>query len=150
MLSRTGYEGSAYTHQGWLTEDSRHFLVGDELDDLSFGGNTQTLVWDVYDLTAPTLIGKHSHETATIDHNTYVKGDLVFQSNYRAGLRILRLDDVAEGRLAEVAHIDVWPMDDQTAFSHGTWSNYPFFDNGLVVVHGYEGLFLVRPTVARD
>jgi hypothetical protein len=42
MLSRTGYEGSAYTHQGWLTEDSRRFLVGDELDELRSGDNTKT------------------------------------------------------------------------------------------------------------
>lgn len=149
MLSRTGYEGSAYTHQGWLTEDSRHFLMSDELDELSSGDNTKTLIWDVSDLTAPELVAKHTHETTVIDHNMYVVGDLLFQSNYRAGLRVLRLDDVAEGMLTEVAFIDVWPMDDDTAFSHGTWSNYPFFDNGLVAVHGYEGLFLVRPTVKR-
>ena len=33
QLSRTGYGGSAYTHQGWLTEDQRFFLVNDEGDE---------------------------------------------------------------------------------------------------------------------
>ena len=33
QLSRTGYGGSAYTHQGWLTEDQRYFLVNDEGDE---------------------------------------------------------------------------------------------------------------------
>jgi choice-of-anchor B domain-containing protein len=89
MLSRTGYEGSAYTHQGWLTEDSRHFLVGDELDELRSGDNTKTFIWDVSDLTAPELVAKHAHDTAVIDHNIYVKGNLVFQSNYRALLHLL-------------------------------------------------------------
>ncbi len=149
MLSRTGYEGAAYTHQGWLTEDSKHFLMGDELDELTTGENTKTLIWDVTDLTAPELLGKHTHRTPAIDHNMYVRGDLVFQSNYRAGLSILSTEDVASGELEEVAYFDTWPMDDRTAFGHGTWSNYPFFENGLVAVHGYDGLFLLRPTVGR-
>lgn len=149
MLSRTGYDGAAYTHQGWLTEDSGHFLMGDEIDELRSGENTKTLIWDVADLTAPELVGKHTHGTTAIDHNMYTRGDLVFQSNYRAGLRILRTDGVASGKLTEVGHFDVWPMDDDRAFGHGTWSNYPFFENGLVAVHGYDGLFLLQPTVGR-
>ena len=40
MLSRTGYAGFAYTHQGWLTEDQRYFLLDDELDEQNFGHNT--------------------------------------------------------------------------------------------------------------
>ena len=39
-----GYEGSFYTHQGWLTEDHRYFLLGDELDELRRGHNTRTYV----------------------------------------------------------------------------------------------------------
>ena len=31
MISRTGYQGVGYTHQGWLTEDQRYLMVGDEL-----------------------------------------------------------------------------------------------------------------------
>lgn len=149
MLSRVPYEGSAYSHQGWLSKDGRHFLMGDELDELRYGVNTRTWIWEVSDLTVPRLVGAHTGETTAIDHNLYVVGDLVFQSNYRSGLRILRADDVANGRLTEVGYLDTWPEDDATAFSHGTWSNYPFFDNGLVAVHGYDGLFLVRPTLGR-
>ena len=33
MLSRTGYSGSRYTHQGWLTEDQAYFLLDDEEDE---------------------------------------------------------------------------------------------------------------------
>ena len=33
MLSRVGYDGSAYSHQGWLTEDGSHFLMGDGFDE---------------------------------------------------------------------------------------------------------------------
>ena len=29
QLSRTGYSGARYTHQGWLSEDHVHFLLGE-------------------------------------------------------------------------------------------------------------------------
>ena len=150
MLSRTPYPGRAYTHQGWLTEDSSHFLMGDEADEIRFGHGTKTYIWDVNDLDAPVLVDANEAQTRSIDHNLYVKGNLVFQSNYRAGLRVLALDDVEEGSLTEVGYFDTWPADDPTAFSHGTWSNYPFFDNGVIVVHGYDGLFLLRPTLPQN
>jgi len=148
QLARVGYDGYAYSHQGWLTDDGRHFLMGDEVDELMYGHGTRTWMWDVSDLTDPVQTAQHTSDTTAIDHNLYVKGDLVFESNYRAGLRIMRADDVENGNLTEVAWFDTWPQDDETAFSHGTWSNYPYFDNGMIVVHGYDGLFLLRPTGA--
>jgi choice-of-anchor B domain-containing protein len=150
LLSRVGYDGAAYSHQGWLTPDSEHFLMGDEVDELAYGHGTRTLIWDVTDLTAPERTSVFTNDTTAIDHNLYVNGDLVFQSNYRSGLRILSSRDIENGELKEVGYLDTWPQDDATAFSHGTWSNYPFFDNGVVVVHGYDGLFLVRPTLSRN
>ncbi len=146
QLARVGYERTGYAHQGWLTKDGSHFVMGDELDEIRFGGKTTTLIWDVSDLTAPVRFAQFANDTTSIDHNMYVKGDLIFQSNYRSGLRILDASDVASGELREVGFLDTWPQDDDTAFSHGTWSNYPYFENGLIAVHGYDGLFLVRPT----
>ena len=32
MISRTSYNGSGYTHQGWVTDDHLFLLLGDELD----------------------------------------------------------------------------------------------------------------------
>jgi choice-of-anchor B domain-containing protein len=148
QVSRTGYAGARYSHQGWLTEDGEHFLMGDELDELRAGVPTTTYSWDVTDLEAPRLDSTFVNDTTAIDHNLYVRGERVFQSNYRSGLRVLSARDIDSGELQEVGFFDTWPEDDATAFSHGTWSNYPFFDNGLVVVHGYDGLFLLRPTGA--
>ena len=145
MLSRTGYEGSAFTHQGWLTPDHRHFLLNDELDEQRNGVPTTTYIFGVEDLTSPALIGAHRHSTRAIDHNLYVKGDRVYEANYRAGLRILDCARVAEGELREVAFFDVYPDDDAAEFN-GAWSVYPYFDSGIVVVSGIEqGLFVLRP-----
>ncbi|HWC27687.1 MAG TPA: choice-of-anchor B family protein [Solirubrobacteraceae bacterium] len=145
MLSRTPYEGAAYTHQGWLTEDQRFFLLGDELDEQQAGIPTTTYIFDVGDLRAPTLIGVYRAATAAIDHNLYTRDDRVFEANYRAGLRILDSTRVADGELREVAFFDVYPADDAAEFN-GAWSVYPYFDSGIVIVSGIEqGLFVLRP-----
>lgn len=146
QLSRTGYDLASYAHQGWLTSDGRHFLMGDEGDERRHGIRTRTVAWDVADLRAPVVDSMFRNDTTAIDHNIYVTGERVFQSNYRSGLRVLTARDLDDGGLEEVGYFDTWPEDDAAAFSHGTWSNYPFFENGLIAVHGYDGLFLLRPT----
>ena len=146
-LSSPGYSGSAYTHQGWLTEDHRYFLSNDELDEYYFGGNTKTFIWDVQDLDAPTLLGTFTGTTSAIDHNLYTHQGRCYQSNYRAGLRILDLADIANGNLEEVAYFDVYPTSNAPAFN-GTWSNYPYFASGNVIVsHIENGLYILRPTL---
>ena len=147
MLSRTGYSGSRYTHQGWLTEDQVYFLLGDELDEKNNPNvtNTRTYMWNVSDLDDPALIGSHDSTTTAIDHNQYVKGSYTYQSNYQAGLRILDITDIANGNLSEAAFFDVYPGGDSTSFN-GSWSNFPFFDSGIVIVSVIEqGLFILRP-----
>jgi choice-of-anchor B domain-containing protein len=144
LVSRLPYETSAYTHQGWLTEDHAYFLLGDELDELEGTvGETTTYVFDVRDLDAPALRGVHEDGTS-IDHNIFVKDGLAFQSNYTAGLEITDTYKVEQGRLTERGFFDVFPADDSTQFA-GTWSNYPYFDSGTVVVTGTEeGLFVLK------
>ena len=145
MLSRTGYGGSAYTHQGWLTEDQRFFLVNDEGDETTFKHRTRTWIWDVSDLDAPVLATYYDGTTPSIDHNLYVRGNLVYESNYRSGLRVLDATDVALGQLREVGFFDIYPPDDAPNFN-GAWTSYPFFASGTVVINGIEqGLFVVRP-----
>ena len=145
QLSRTGYDGSAYTHQGWLTEDQRFFLVNDEGDEAAFSHPTRTWIWDVSDIDAPVLATSYDGPTPSIDHNLYIRGNLVYESNYRSGLRVLDASEIAQGVLREVGFFDIFPFDDQPAYN-GAWSNYPFFASGSVVVNGIEqGLFVVRP-----
>ena len=149
MLSRTGYSGSRYTHQGWLTEDQAYFLLDDEEDERDNPNvtNTRTYMWDVSDLDAPAVIGFHDSTTTATDHNQYVKGGYTYQSNYQAGLRILDITDIANGNLSEAAFFDVYPGGDSTSFI-GTWSNYPFFDSGIVIVSVIgQGLFILRPNL---
>jgi choice-of-anchor B domain-containing protein len=151
MLSRTGYAGWGYVHQGWLTGDQSYFLQDDEFDELNSNHNTYTYVWNVSNLLAPVLTGHYTATTQAIDHNQFTlalpSGEYTFQANYRAGLRVLRLDDLSQAALHEVAFFDVFPADDATGFN-GAWGNYPFFASGNVIVSGIEqGLFVLRPHV---
>ncbi|MFK7886504.1 MAG: choice-of-anchor B family protein [Gammaproteobacteria bacterium] len=146
QLSRLPYPGTGYTHQGWLTEDHRYFLLDDELDERNAGHPTRTRVFDVSDPAAPVLLGEFDSSAAAIDHNLYVDGDYVFQANYRAGLRILEIVDAAQAQLTEEAYFDIYPDSDSAQFN-GAWSTYPYFESGNVIVSGIEqGLFVLRPT----
>ena len=151
QISKLTYPKVAYSHQGWFTEDQSFFLMGDEGDETDHGTNTRTLIFDMKDLDAPVLVGAHEAETASIDHNLYIKNGLVYQSNYTSGLRVTDTDKLAEGVLEERAFFDTFPRDDKPTFN-GTWSNYPYFESGTIAVTGTdEGLFLlkVRPEVLK-
>ena len=142
-LAMESYPNVAYTHQGWLTDDQSYFYMNDELDEVQgLTTNTRTLIWDVKDLDEPILVKEHLSENRSSDHNLYIKGNLMYQSNYNSGLRVFDISDVVNPR--EVAFFDTVPGEDFPAMD-GSWSNYPFFESGIVVVtSGRQGLFLVR------
>ncbi|WKV10535.1 choice-of-anchor B family protein [Marivirga harenae] len=147
LISKMGYSQSAYSHQGWLTEDHQFFISNDELDELNNGLNTRTLIWDVRNLDNPILLTEYLSERTAIDHNLYTKGSLIFQSNYTNGLIVLDGKRIAQGDLREVAYFDSFTQGNNTSFS-GSWSNYPYFDSGIVAISDINnGLLLVRPTI---
>jgi choice-of-anchor B domain-containing protein len=146
QLSRTGYAGSRYTHQGWFLDGNHRIIItNDELDESSTGNNTRSYIFDVSDLDAPFELGRYTGPTKAIDHNLYTKDGYVFETNYRAGLRILDSAQIASGTLTEVAFFDTIPGSDAASFS-GTWSSYIYFPSGNLVLSDIGGgLFVVTP-----
>ncbi len=145
-VSHATYPDVAYAHQGWLTDDHRYFYLGDELDETAGKGEaakgTRTLIWDLADLDDPILVKQWVGTTPATDHNLYIKGNRMYQANYQAGLRILDISDPVNPR--EVGYLDTTP-DGTTSQMSGSWSNYPYFASGTIVVTSVgEGLFLVR------
>jgi len=143
-LSRAAYPKVGYTHQGWLTEDHSHFFMNDELDELNDKTDgTRTLIWDVTDLDDPQLVTEYVSDNKATDHNLYIKGNLMYQSNYLSGLRILDISDVANP--VEVAHFDTAPYGENDPGFAGSWSNYPYFESGVIVVTSMsEGVFFLK------
>jgi hypothetical protein len=103
-------------------------------------------MWDMADLDAPVYLGYYESSSPASDHNLYTKGDYCYQSNYRAGLRILDMTDLENGNLDEVAFFDLFPQSDDVNTGGGTWSNYPYFESGnIIITHRQFGLFVLRP-----
>ena len=141
-LGLATYPDVAYTHQGWLAEDHRYFFQGDELDEDNVR-KTRTLVWDISDLDDPQLANEFWGTHESTDHNMYVLGNLLYQSNNRAGLRVLDISDPENP--VEVGYFDTVPHGDNGPGSGGSWSNYPYFESGIVVVSSrFEGLFILK------
>ena len=136
-ISAASYPNVAYTHQGWLTEDHRYFYMNDEGDEpRGLVEGTRTLVWDVSDLDDPVLVTEYIASTPDTDHNLYIKDNLMYQSNYGAGLRILDITNPESP--TEIGFFEPGP-------GSSSWSNYPYFKSGtLIVTSGNEGLFILK------
>ena len=143
-LARASYPKVGYSHQGWLTEDHSHFFMNDELDELQGKTDgTRTLIWDVTDLDDPQLIKEHVSDDKASDHNLYIKGNLMYQSNYLSGLRIFDISDVANP--VEVGYFDTVPGGANAPGFGGSWSNYPYFKSGSIIITSMsEGLFVLK------
>lgn len=144
FISSLDYSNVAYTHQGWFTEDQRYFILGDELDEIDFGFNTRTLIFDFTDLDNPLFKFSFEGETPAIDHNLYVKGNLMYIANYSAGLRVFDISDIANNNITQVGYFDTYPSNNNASFN-GVWNAYPFFESGNIVLGDMDrGFFLLK------
>lgn len=143
-ISTVGYTNTAYTHQGWFTEDQRYFIVGDEIDESNFGFNTRTIIFDFSNLDNPMHLFDYFGPTPAIDHNGYVKGNNYFLANYTAGMRVIDISDIANQNISEIGYFDSYASNNSTTYN-GVWSVYPFFTSGNIVISDINGgLFIVR------
>ncbi len=137
------YPQAGFAHQGWLTDDHRFFLLGDEFDEFNFSVPTRTHVFDVTDLDNPAYVYAYDAGTVSIDHNLYISGNRVYQANYTSGLRVLEFSNLLNMDLMEVAFFDTFPASAATT-SDGLWSVYPYFPSGNIIASDREnGLFIL-------
>lgn len=143
-ISTAEYPDYGYVHQGWFDEEQRYFYQNDELDELQDKvDRTRTLVWDMEDLDNPRLVNQLMLPEESTDHNLYVKGSTMYQSNYKSGLRLLDITDRENPE--EIGHFDTQPYDENKPGFQGSWSNYPYFESGIIVVSSIgEGLFVLE------
>lgn len=143
VISQAYHTAPEYSHQGWLSEDRQYFYLGDELDEYYQPINTRTHVYSVGDPDNVTYVGYFENDSFSIGHNMYTAHGLLYQANYRSGLRVF---DVNADPLDpdEVAWFDTQPGNDDADFG-GTWSVYPYLPSGVVLLSDREqGLFVLR------
>lgn len=150
QLSRTGYPTAAYTHQGAFTPDHKWWIFNDEIDEE--GGTVETMttyIMEVPLLTAPKQPLLYDHGINSIDHNLYIHGQYIYQSNYTSGFKVLSYDkrSLALGKLTPEAYFDVFPAIDIDQYG-GTWGNYKFPSGNVAVSTIESGLFMLKPQLA--
>ncbi|MGS2719779.1 choice-of-anchor B family protein [Paraglaciecola aestuariivivens] len=136
------YPNSAYTHSGWWSEDKQYVLVHDELDERNFGLNTTLNIFDISQLSNPSLVGTWTGSTQAIDHNGFVRGNRYYMSNYERGLTVLDISNPSNP--LEVGFFDTYPVSNNTGFN-GAWGVYPYLPSGHILVSDINsGLFILR------
>jgi len=140
VLVHYQYPDPSYSHQGWLSEDKRYFYLNDEGDEITTGITSTTHVIDVVDLQNPIHITTFTTGRTSIDHNLFVRENLIFEANYRSGLHVFDATDPLAPK--EIAFFDTYPDDDEPRFN-GLWGCYPFFPSKVIIGSDVEkGLFV--------
>ena len=144
LISSIEYSNAGYTHQGWISDDHKYFFLGDELDELKIGHRTKTRVFDIQNLENPIIHNTYYGQTASIDHNLYVKGSKIYMANYTSGMRVVDFNNISENDFREEGYFDTYPSDNSTNF-FGAWNVYPFFSSGVILISDINyGLFIVK------
>ncbi len=137
------YTTPSYSHQVWVSDDLQYAYLNDELDEQDgLVSVTTTRVIDISDLSNPFQAGTFTSGSSSIDHNLYFKDGYIYESNYTSGLRVFDAADPVNP--TQIAYFDTVPTNDNAVFQ-GTWSVYPYFPSGTVILSDMsQGLFVVR------
>jgi len=144
VLVATQPTPGAFTHNAWLTDNSRILLTTDEVSNSFL---TAYDISDPYNITELDRIQSQFPNSGSIVHNTYVKNDFAVTSWYRDGITIV--DASRRGNLVTTGYYDC-----NTALSgngfNSIWGVYPFLPSGNIVCSDIEqGLFVLSPTYVR-
>jgi len=103
---------------------------------------TKTLLFNAEDLDNVQFVEKFYHDTDSIDHNNYFLNGYLYQGNYCAGLRIMKV--WPDHKISQAAFFDMEQQCSSPRFE-GVWSVYPYFQSGSIVVSSVEkGLFVLK------
>ena len=95
------------------------------------------------DLDNPVLLSEYYGPTEAIDHNGYIKGSTFYLANYRAGVRMHDISNIASGKMREIGFFDTFPNNNASSFN-GVWNVYPFFERKILVSDIEKGLFIIK------
>ena len=148
LIGAASYDTPHYGHQVWVPETQDHAFFGDELDELNEGGPTRTMVFDLTDLDVPVVAELFEASVNVTDHNQYNHGEWLFQSNYKAGVRMLSDAWPSSPVLAERGHFDPVDGANDPGFE-GAWSHVVLPQLGVLAFTAIEqGLWVVKPEFA--
>ncbi|MCK6692646.1 MAG: choice-of-anchor B family protein [Thermoanaerobaculia bacterium] len=123
-----------YHHNSWLSPDGRFAYCTEEIPT-----GRPILVVDLQELADNNIEIRGSFfdpqlpagENNAIPHNVYVKGHLLFDSQYEDGLLVYDISDPADPKL--IAHYDTHPENTVYNRYYGCWGNYPWLPSGIII-----------------
>ena len=131
------FTGGRFTHNCWLTRDSRYLFTTDERISRPIEG------WDLIDPLSPRKVSEYIAGPGTIPHNVMIDGDRLLLSHYTEGVHLLDITDPEHPRL--LGFYDTYPG--LSGGFDGAWGAYIFPGTDLIVVSDIEGgLFVVGYT----
>ena len=133
-----------FTHNAWLSDDSKTLFTTDERAD------APTAAYDISDLDNIRLLDEfrpaNTVGLGVIPHNTHVLNDFLITSHYTDGVVIV--DASRPSNLVEVGNYDTYLGND--GGFNGCWGAYPFLPSGLVLGSDREsGLFVLEADYVR-
>ncbi|MDX6745480.1 choice-of-anchor B family protein [Polaribacter sp. PL03] len=138
-IATVTYSNINKTTKGAFTDDSNYFIVGDEND-----AENKTIVFDFSDLDNPVYLFDFNGTTNAIDNNGFVKGNIYYQTNSTAGIRMLDISNIENNIIKEVGFFDTHPENDNPE-AKGTSGIYPYLSSGNILITDTErGFFVIR------
>ncbi|MEM6321017.1 MAG: choice-of-anchor B family protein, partial [Bacteroidota bacterium] len=134
----------AFTHNAWLSDDSKVIFTTDER------GNASVGAYDISDMNNIEYLDEFrplgSLNEGLIPHNVHVIDNYLVTSFYTEGVIIT--DAKRPNNLIEVGNYDTFGG--PNGGFNGTWGAFPFFDSGIVLATDIRsGLFVLQPTYTR-
>jgi len=127
----------AVTHNAWTTDDRRTLITTDE------GGSNHAKLWDISNIsTQVQLADLTPYDGASMVHNAYVRGNLLYLAHYRAGVIVYNIQNPAVP--VELGHYDTHPGVNNTAYQ-GCWNVYPYLPSGNIIASDMStGLYVLK------
>jgi choice-of-anchor B domain-containing protein len=142
------YPFPGYNHSSWLNGSGNLLAMCDETH-----GSHVKLV----DITDPQNISSDDFSTfysemlgagapgASVAHNPFILGDLVFLAYYHDGVQVFDISNPENIQL--LAYYDTYPQNTGYTGFDGCWGVYPFFPSGVLIASDQNnGLFVLQIT----
>ncbi len=133
------YPFSGYNHSGWLTPDSKTYIMADE------NHGSPLKVFDVSDLTNGRVVSTlyaTKDSSIAIPHNPLVSCDYAYVSYYYDGLLVYNIKNPSKPILE--AHYPTSTLPNLKSYK-GSWGNYPYLPSGNIIVADMQnGLFVLE------
>lgn len=148
VLLATHNTPNNFTHNTWLSADSRTLFTTDEVD------NSYLAAYDVSDvnnISDPIGLFQTTPGSQSMIHNTHIiqvnGGEFAVTSWYKDGVVIT--DVTRPANMIEVARYDTYPQGSGGNWD-GNWGVYPFLPSHTIVASDItNGLFVLTPNYVR-